>query len=405
MAQGSIIWRCRICGNRSRGSCNHPKAAYSIVYWVGKRQKWEAVGRNKKDAERRLVEVLSRLHDGTYQPAKPITFDEFSGQWLRNYAEGAVKPSTLRRYRGLIAHYLNPAFGSLPLTAITPEIVQQYMSRAPQEHGAAPRTVNHSLVLLKLMLKHARQWRYLRENPAREIRRLRVEAQEMDYLKPEEIRLLLQHADEPYRTLFLAAALTGLRRSELLALQWGDLDWTNRVIRVRRSLFWYTLRELKGAQATRWRFLEPKSRRSVRSVVMSPGLREALELHRLSAPASPHDLVFCAKEGSPLDPRNFIEREFWSALSRAGLRRVRFHDLRHTYTALMIAQGANIKFIQSQLGHASIQTTLDRYGHLLPEVQRGVGERLDAAVFGQSDGEVLNITTPTPSGAGDSGSR
>jgi integrase len=375
------------------------------VYWVGKRQKWEAVGRNKKDAERRLVDVLSRLHDGTYQPAKPITFDEFSGQWLRNYAEGAVKPSTLRRYRGFITHYLNPAFGSLPLTAITPETVQQYMSRAPQEHGAAPRTVNHSLVLLKLMLKHAKQWRYLRENPAQEIRRLRVEAQEMDYLKPEEIRLLLQHADEPYQTLFLTAVLTGMRRSEVLALQWGDIDWTSSVIRVRRSIFWYTLKELNGAQVSRWHFMEPKSKRSMRTLVMSPNLREALELHRLSAPVSQHDLVFCTKQGGPIDPRHLVEREFLPTLSRAGLRRVRFHDLRHTYTALMIAQGANIKFIQSQLGHASIQTTLDRYGHLLPEVQRGVGERLDAAVFGQSDGDVLNITTPTPSGAGDSGSR
>jgi len=235
------------------------------------------------------------------------------------------------------------------------------------------------------MLKHAKQWRYLRENPAQEIRRLRVEAQEMDYLTPEEIRLLLQHADEPYRTLFLTAALTGMRRSEVLAIQWGDIAWAGSSIHIKRSLFWYTLNELGGAQVSRWRFMEPKSKRSMRTLVMSPNLREALELHRLSAPVSQHDLVFCTKGGSPIDPRHLIEREFWPALSRAGLRRVRFHDLRHTYTALMIAQGANIKFIQSQLGHASIQTTLDRYGHLLPEVQRGVGERLDAAVFGSGE--------------------
>ena len=238
MAQGSIIWRCRLCGNRSRGACTYPKAAYSIVYWVGKRQKWEAVGRNKKDAERRLADVLHQLHTGTYRRDKPITFSEFADKWLQDYAAGSVKPSTQRRYRGFVTHYLTPAFGSLPVTAITPEAVQQYMSRAPQEHGAAPRTVNHSLVLLKLMLKHAKQWRYLRENPAQEIRRLRVEAQEMDYLKPDEIRLLLQHADEPFKTLFLTAVLTGMRRSELLALQWGDIDWPSSVIRVRRSIFW-----------------------------------------------------------------------------------------------------------------------------------------------------------------------
>ena len=116
---------------------------------------------------------------------------------------------------------------------------------------------------------------------------------------------------------------------------------------------------------------------------MPPSLKEALELYRLQCPVSPHDLIFCTKDGTPLDQRNFIEREFWPTLTRAGLRRIRFHDLRHTYTALLIAQGTNVKFIQSQLGHASVQTTLDRYGHLLPETQRHVGDRLDAQVFGE----------------------
>lgn len=128
--------------------------------------------------------------------------------------------------------------------------------------------------------------------------------------------------------------------------------------------------------------------------------RQVVEVRydQLSAAVNPHDLVFCTKDGGPIDPRNLIEREFWPALSRAGLRRVRFHDLRHTYTALMIAQSANIKFIQSQLGHASIQTTLDRYGHLLPEVQRGVGERLDAAVFGADATKIIYSPSDTPAG-------
>ena len=387
MAQGSIIWRCRVCGNKSSAACKHPRAGYSIVYWIGKRQKWEAVGRTKKDAERRLAEVLHQLHTGTYRRATTITFAEFAEKWLRDYAEAYVKPSTLRRYRSLIACYLTPAFGKLPLTGIAPEHVQQFMAEVLRQQRCAPATVNRALTILKGMLKHARQWRYLRENPAQEIKGLRVESQEMDYLTPEELRLLLQHADEPFRVLFLTAALTGLRRSELLALQWGDIDWSSHTLYVKRSIFWHTVRELPDDKppAALWRFIEPKSRRSVRSIVMSPHLKETLELHRLNAPRSPHDLVFCTKDGGPIDPRNLIEREFWPTLARAGLRRIRFHDLRHTYTAFLIAQGAHMKFIQSQLGHASIQTTLDRYGHLLPQAQQGVGERLDALVFGAKE--------------------
>ena len=87
-----------------------------------------------------------------------------------------------------------------------------------------------------------------------------------------------------------------------------------------------------------------------------------------------------------------VNREFLPTLSRAGLRKIRFHDLRHTYTTLMIAQGVHVKFIQSQLGHASIQTTLDRYGHLLPEVGHGAGEQLDSVVFGPEWAKPLALT-------------
>ena len=118
---------------------------------------------------------------------------------------------------------------------------------------------------------------------------------------------------------------------------------------------------------------------------MSPRLKESLEIHRINSPINEADLVFVNSAGSPLDPDNTIKREFQPALRMAGLRIVRFHDLRHTYTSLLIAQGENIKFIQSQLGHASIQTTMDRYGHILPNTNKGVGERLDRLVFGKCE--------------------
>ncbi len=404
MAQGSIVWRCRECGgNRTDRSCKHPQGRYYIVYWVGKRQKWEAISRSRKDAERRLTEVQGELYAGTYRRLKPITFGEFAEKWLKDYVEGSVKFTTLRRYRSLIVAHLSPAFGDTPLTVLTTDDVQQFMARSLREQVVAPRTINHALVVLKEMFKHARQWGYIRQNPAQDVKRLRIEHQEMDYLKPDEIRLLLHHADEPFKTLCLTAILTGMREGELLSLRWADIDWHSNVIHVRRGMFWYTakeLAELQSAQSERWQFVAPKSRTSIRKVVMSPRLKEALELHRLTCPVSPYDLVFCTKVGTPIEHRNMIEREFWPTLTRAGLRRIRFHDLRHTYTALMIAQGAHVKFIQSQLGHASVQMTLDRYGHLLPEAHAGAGDRLDAQVFGEckeSDGGEHEIESASDS--------
>ncbi len=390
MAQGSIIWRCRKCGSRAGGACPHPRAGYYIAYRVGKKQKWEAVGRNKKVAERRLADVMARLYQGTFALPKKISFTEFSQQWLRDYAEGAVKTLTLRCYRILIRVHLNTTFGELLLSQITPQHVQSFLARCLKEKGLSPKTTNTLLLLLKLMLKHAKRWGYLRENPAENISPVRVEPKEMDFLRPDEIHLLLKHSDEPFRTLFLTAVLTGMRRGELLGLQWGDIDWHNNVIHVRRTLYYYTKDELAGRdESEKWQFSTPKSQRSVRSIEVSPRLKEALELHRLQCPASPYDLIFCTKEGKPIHAENMVRREFLPALTRAGLRRIRFHDLRHTYTTLLIAQGENPKVIQSQLGHASIETTFDRYGHLLPESRRQLGPRLDAQLFGATAESVL----------------
>ncbi|RKX23600.1 MAG: hypothetical protein DRP47_12575, partial [Candidatus Zixiibacteriota bacterium] len=129
-------------------------------------------------------------------------------------------------------------------------------------------------------------------------------------------------------------------------------------------------------------FVNPKSKNAIRRIVISPILRQALEQHRLIGRKSEFDLIFPNEIGLPLNPENLIKREFHSALDRAGLRRIRFHDLRHSYASILISQGENIKFIQSQLGHSSAKTTLDRYGHLMLNLENDAARRLDKTVFG-----------------------
>lgn len=169
-----------------------------------------------------------------------------------------------------------------------------------------------------------------------------------------------------------------------MGLQWGDIDWNRNLISVKRGLFWLSHHEKDDQDKVRWRFITPKTKRSVRSIVMSATLSKALQIHRINCPVSQYDLVFCNTVGNPLDPDNMVKREFFPALVRAGLRKVRFHDLRHSYASLLLAQNENIKFIQSQLGHESIQTTIDRYSHLMPNHNVGVGDRLDGQLFGKS---------------------
>jgi len=169
------------------------------------------------------------------------------------------------------------------------------------------------------------------------------------------------------RTLVLTAVMTGMRRGELLGLKWEDVDLEGGKIHVRRALW-------------RGKFVAPKSRRSRRAIDAPATVRAALA--RLPSRFE-GELVFCGPQGHPLDPENFTKRDFARVLRRSGVRRIRFHDLRHTYTSLLIAQGAHPKYIQAQLGHASIQTTLDRYGHLMPDVHAAEAKKLDQLDLGR----------------------
>ena len=385
MARGSVVKRCPICrkdGIKEPHTCNHREAVYHITYRLGKKQKWKSIGTNKKEAERRLAEIVSQINQGAYSEIKEIAFEDFAQKWLEEHAAIRVKPSTLRSYRDAVRCHFNPVFGSMPIRLIHETDIRRFVVKTIKIRK--PKTVNNFIVQLKTMFKHAKRWGYLRDNPAWDIEHVKDEYKEMDFLIPDEAQQLLKYADEPCRTVVQMAVMTGMRRGEIFGLQWGDVDWFNNVIHVRRNLFWHVKSEIKDCKNQQlWRFLSPKTRRSIRSIVMAPSLRKVLEVHRMICPVGRDDLVFCNKAGNPIDPPNFVKREFEPALTRAGLRKIRFHDLRHTYATFLIAQKENIKFIQSQLGHASIQTTLDRYGHILPNTYHGVGERLDKMVFGE----------------------
>ncbi|MEW6189553.1 MAG: site-specific integrase [Actinomycetota bacterium] len=353
---------------------------YYIVYPhpLTKKPKWRAAGKNKKNAERMLAEVMNEIHSGVYRDPKEISFTEFALKFLKDYAQGQVKPSTLQSYEGYIKNHLIPYFGQVKLMQIGADFVQGLVSSKVEEKKLSPKTISNMVTLLKEMFKYAVIWGYLKENPATYVKKPRIERCEMNFLTPQEMRLFLNNVNPKYYSLFLTACLTGLRRGELLGLKWDDIDWNSHTIFVRRALY-------KG------RFITPKSKNSIRRVNMPPTLRDVLFEHKINAPASDRDLVFTTSKGTPLDPDVLVRREFLPALRRAGLRRIRFHDLRHSYAAMLIHQGENIKYIQNQLGHASAQTTLDRYGHLLPEVHNHASLKLEKQIFGNFDRKIIEI--------------
>ena len=363
---------------------------YHCVARIGDKQVWRLGGSTKKEAERVLADWVAELNNGTYFKPKDILFKIFAEEWLLNYAFTRVKESTLRSYRNVLKKHILPQLGHYPLNQITPRIIQNFIASI-LKIGKTKKTANNHLVLLKRMFKIAIEWEFIRSNPAANIKQFQVEREEMEFLQTHEIPLLLKYAYEPFKTFFLTAVLTGMRRAEILGFQWGDIDWRNNKIYVRRSLYWLSKAEMNERDdKQRWRFITPKTKRSRRAIEMSPTLREALQIYQIKSRANESDLVFCNDRGNPIDPDNMIKREFNPLLVRAGLRKIRFHDLRHTYATIVISVDPNPKIAQYQLGHASAQTTLDTYGHAFPNDFASLGRKIDEKIFGSSNSSLTN---------------
>jgi integrase len=206
----------------------------------------------------------------------------------------------------------------------------------------------------------------------------------MDYLNPEEVRQFLGVVPPRWYALFLTAITTGLRVGELIAMRWAHLDWNQGQYYVKEIL-------ARKRGSTARGFAPPKTEGSARAVDLTPACPDALREHgkrqaeeKLKAGERYNDagLIFAGGQGNPLDDRNLVNRVFEPPLREAGLRRIRFHDLRHTCASLLIARGESPEYIQRQLRHASIQIAFDRYGHLFPDANRQAMARMDPFLFG-----------------------
>jgi integrase len=183
---------------------------------------------------------------------------------------------------------------------------------------------------------------------------------------------------EQWKPFFTTAALTGMRLGELLAMRWKNLNFDMGVYNVRERLY-------EG------QFDTPKSDAGQRAVHLTPNVLESLKAQKIEqakekikrgATYVDMDLIFCTKWGKHMVSAKSLRKVFKEALDTANCEPIRVHDLRHTYVALLIAQNANPKYIQKQMGHSSIQVTFDTYGHLMPDASKGVVKELDEQVFG-----------------------
>jgi integrase len=371
------------------------KGWYVLTDWRGQR-KAKCFGKNKALAKEFKEKLEAKLKLGSAGiPCKAgVTFEEYAETWLERI-QHTRKHSTHEDYTKLYARELLPMFRGVDLEDVTRDKIKT-LAFAGLRKGQSAKTVQNVIRCLSCFLSHAVEDGLLSVNPALKPGKFLPRIGKRMKINPftrEEGQVFLETCKDRaprYYPLFLSALRTGLRQGELLALQWGDLDYRSRFIEVQRNY-------------TRGQICTPKSGES-RRVDMSLELLRALTDLRterqLEAAANGWkeipDWVFCNAIGGLLDPDNLRKRVFASLLTASGLRRIRFHDLRHTFASLLLQQGESPVYVKEQMGHSSIQVTVDLYGHLIPGGNKQAVDRLDDYVK-NGGSEAESATQPQPS--------
>lgn len=350
-----------------------------------RRQKWHTVKGTKKDADRELSRLLNELDNGSYVEPSRMRFREYLDQWLRDYAQPRVSPKTYERY-GQLVRDIAQELGEHALSQLRPLHIQAFYAKQLTEGrkngkgGLSPQTVLHYHRLLHKALAQAVKWQLLARNPAEAVEPPRPPRTQMRALDERETAQLLSMlaAKRLYMPVLLAVT-TGLRRGEVLALRWGDIDFdTNHAVVVR------SLEQTKAGL----RYKSPKTERSRRTVVLPGFTVEALRAHKVNqakerlavGPLYQDENLVCARrDGTPWAPDQF-STAFAAFVRRSGLEHFRFHDLRHSHATQLLKQGVHPKIVSERLGHSNIGITLDTYSHVLPGMQEDAIAGLDTTL-------------------------
>jgi integrase len=337
------------------------------------------------EAQKRLRELLTQLDKGIFIKPGKQTIKDYLERWLKEYAWPNLAPKTAEGYEHIIRRHIIPAFGNIQLTQIKPEMIQRYQAdkltngRLDGKGGLSAKTVNHHHITLHNALESAVKWGLLIRNPVDSVDHPHFQRHEFQVMNEDGVNHFLEMAKQgEYYALFYTALHTAMRRSELLALRWQDVDLLLCQVSVNRSLHHLrdgslVFRSCKTAKSRRLIDLTPSNAIVLREHYEEQNkLRKSLGL----SPLQDDDLVFCQIDGKPLLP-DTVTHAWIKLRNRSGFKNIRLHDARHTHASIMLKNGTHPKIVQERLGHSSIQITLDTYSHVAPGLQAAAAVKFD----------------------------
>ncbi|MEU0909908.1 tyrosine-type recombinase/integrase [Streptomyces althioticus] len=373
------------------------------------RKRVRVYGTTRKDALAKLTEKIAASNLGLPVAAADSTVSTYLTYWLNGVAVHQVRENTHTRYAACVRLHLNPGLGAKKLARLTARDVRTFLDRLRLtcqccaqgrdtdrrsccaigqccDKRLSPLTVTYVHSVLKSALEHAVREDDLPRNVARNVKTPTPRPRRFKPFTASEARQFLNAASrDRLHALYELALRTGLRKGELLGLHWDDLDLNTGTAAIHRSL----QRTRTGGLTV----LHTKTRASERRIVLPTECVNSLKTHREQQEEarraagtnwSDNGLVFTTPTGGPLEPAN-LTRSFSRLLNRAGLRRIRFHDLRHSTATLLLEQGVDLVVIKELLGHAHIGVTAGVYAHVRLRLQWDAIDALSHALSGQAD--------------------
>ena len=341
------------------------------------------LGRSQAEVKEKLKQAIGEAQALDITKAGKYTVGEWMEVWFQDYAKIKVRPSSHQTYQGYIHNHIRPNIGDIPLEKLTSLDIQKFYKKLltqgrvdrveakGQPKGLSAKTVRNIHQILSSALKLAQEQRLILTNPAEGCALPRVEHQEMKTLTTVQLASFFREARESgvFELYYLELA-TGLRRGELLGLKWEDIDLERGDLRVRRQVS-----RINGEVVE----APLKTKNAYRTLPLAEDTVSVLQEQRRKVGNSPW--VFPSPSGGPISPDSVLHM-LHRVLKRAGLPKVRFHDLRHTFATLVLQNGVDVKTVSGMLGHFSAGFTLDTYVHITSAAQRQAAQTMGSVLAG-----------------------
>ena len=339
--------------------------------------------KSKTACQKKLNELRETMGEIAPEESRGlITFGEWADHWYQNESKPALRPTTRQNYELLLYRHAIPALGHIPLKQLTQADLQRFFvemkesgrlrNTAQKGKGLSDRTVRSCYSLCRMVLERAVEEKRIPFNPILGCKLPPKDGEEMKTLSQAELqRFLIQAKEDGFFELFLLELTTGMRRGELLALQWDDLDFSTGALQITKQAC-----PVEGKLTVS----KPKTKAGSRTILLPPSVVEALREYRKGV-FSKWMFPSRLQPEKPLDP-TYVRKVLHRILEKADCTSVRFHDLRHTFATMSLEHGMDIKTLSTIIGHASMETTLDTYTHSTDELRRRAALQIDKGIAG-----------------------